>query len=404
MATPQPPQEENVLRDMIIDECVTNPQNLVVLPPDYNYRRNYHHHEGRSHGHHNKNQNHNNGSIGVVVDVVNKNPQKAQHAYMRIQEMPPVDLSHHYPGWGTVYFGVILSRVRDGVYRLPAEEHAQRVAIKRLSKGAVIEYLQKGGNENPFKEIQRMQWLGDNRHVLSLVEALHDETYLYIIMPYCEGGSLVDWIFGRRDRIHEKFGGFAAVYLNLLENLEYLHSNGVCHRDLSPDNCMVLGNGRIVFVDLAMSFRFKISHDGDLTTKLGRGFFGKPAYLPPEIVSGFHYFGARVCDLWGSAVILFNLVTGEIAWQKSLPTDVRFRYLVLAGGLSRVPMNERTIEMLHQEGPLASDLRGLAEKCVDLNPAVSDLLAGILKLDPNQRWNASQAKHCLWLEAFRELG
>ena len=402
MATPQPPQEENVLRDMIIDEGVTNPQNLVVLPPDYNRDHHDERNTNNSHGYH---KNHD-GSIAVVVDVVNKHPQKAHHAYMRIQEMPPVDLSHHYPGWGTVYFGIVLPRVREGIYRLPAQELAQRVAIKRLSKAAVIEYLQKGGNENPFKEIQRMQWLGDNRHVLGLVEALHDETYLYIIMPYCEGGSLVDWIFDRRDRIHEKFGGFAAVYLNLLENLEYLHSNGVCHRDLSPDNCMVLGNGRIVFVDLAMSFRFTISpHDGgDLTTKLGRGFFGKPAYLPPEIVSGFHYFGAKMCDLWSSAVILFNLVTGEIAWEKSLPTDVRFRYLVLAGGLSRVAMNERTIEMLHQEGPLATDLRGLAEKCVDLNPAVSDLLAGILKLDPNQRWNTSQAKHCLWLEAFRELG
>jgi len=364
----------------MIDECISRPQNLVVLPPDY------HHHEDA-------------GVRDVTVDVVNKNPHKALRAYMRIHEMPPVDLSHHYPGWGMVYFGVIIPRVGEGVYQLPTRETAQKVAIKRLSKVAVLEYLQKGGNENPFKEIQRQQWLGDNRHVLSLVEALHDEEYLYIIMPYCEGGDLVDWIFHKRDRIHENFGGFAAIYLNLLENLEYLHLHGVCHRDLSPDNCMVLGNGRIVFVDFAMSF---LIPPGDLTFKIGRGFFGKPAYLPPEIVSGYSYFGAKVCDLWGLAVILFNLVTGEIAWQRSLPNDVRFRYLVLAKGLSRVPMNERMIEILDE--PVVSDLRNLAEQCVNLDPAVSDLLEGILRLDPNQRWNTSQAKHCPWLEAFRNLG
>lgn len=387
MTSHQPPLEENVVRDMVIDECITNPQNLVVLPPDYHH---HHHHNGSSNG----------AATNVAVDVVNKNPLKTRHAYMRIQEIPPVDLSHHYPGWGMVYFGVILPRVQEGFFQMPPQETAQKVAIKRLSKAAVIEYLQKGGHENPFKEIQRMQWLGDNHHVLGIVEALHDENYLYIIMPYCEGGSLVDWIFNKRDRIHEQFGGFAAVYLNILENLEYLHSNGVCHRDLSPDNCMVLANGRIVFVDLAMSFRIP---PGDLTTKIGEGFFGKPAYLPPEVVAGFHYFGATACDLWGSAVILFNLITGETAWQKSLPNDVRFRYLVLSGGLTRVPMNERTIEILNQE-PSTSDLRNLAEKCVNLNPTVADLLGGILTLDPNKRWNTNQAKSCLWLQAFRELG
>jgi len=379
-STPQPPLEENIFQDIVVDECITNPQHVIVLPPENSANANT--------------------VCNVPVDVVNINPHNVQHAYMRIQEIPPIDLGHHYPGWGCVYFGVILPMIQEGVFRLPAEEKAQKVAIKRLSKAAVGAYLEKGGNENPFKEIQRMQWLGDNQHVLGLVEALHDDAYLYIIMPYCEGGTLVQWIFEKRDQIGEQFGGVAAVFLNILENVEYLHQNGVCHRDLSPDNCMVLGNGRIVFNDLAMSFRIP---PGDLTTRIGKGFFGKPAYLPPEIVSGFHYFGARVCDLWSSAVILFNLVTGEIAWQKSLPSDLRFQYLVMAGGLSRISMNERTIEILANE-PSTSNLRSLAEKCMDLNPAVSDLLEGVLKLDPNQRWNANQVRNCLWLEAFRQLG
>ena len=388
MTSHQPPLEEIGMRNMIIDECITNPQDIIVLPPNFHRRK------------HQNGENIDIRNVACQIDVVNKNANKAQHAYMRIQEIPPIDISHHYPGWGVVYFGVILSRVESGVYQLPAQENAQKVAIKRLSKSAVTEYLQRGGNENPFKEIQRMQWLGDNKHVLGLIEALHDENYLYTIMPYCEGGSLVDWIFHKRDRIDEQLGGFAAVYANLIENLEYLHSNGVCHRDLSPDNCMVLGNGRIVFVDLAMSF---LIPPGDLTTKIGGGFFGKTAYLPPEIVSGFHYFGARACDLWGSAVILFNLVTGEIAWQKSLPNDIRFHYLVLAGGLSRIQLNERTVEMLDYEQSNL-EIQNLAEKCLDLNPAVSDLLEGILRLDPNKRWNITQAKNCLWLEAFRQLG
>ena len=76
---------------------------------------------------------------------------------------------------------------------------------------------------------------------------------------------------------------------------------------------------------------------------------------------------------------------------------------MLAGGLSRIPVNERTVEMLADE-PVTSDLRSLAEICMNLNPAVADLLEGVLKLDPNQRWKTDQVKNCLWLEAFRQLG
>jgi len=381
---PQPPLQEHFQQDFFIENCVSKPQNLIVLPPGCDA---------------DIPENDDLYMNSIAVDVVKtQNPDKA---YMRIREISAIDLSHHYQGWGILYFGVILPKVRgrEGVFQMQSPNKAKRVAIKRLSKAIVNKYLNRGGHENPYKEIQRMRMYGDNHHVLGMYEALHDERFLYIIMPYCDGGNLVNWIFTeKRDHIHEKFGSFGAIYINILENIEYLHRNGICHRDLSPDNCMVL-NDRIVFNDLAMSFRIPPS---GITARMG-GFFGKTAYLPPEINSGFHYFEATVCDLWSSVVILFNLLTGEIAWETSLPTDRNFRYLVMAGGLSRIPVNERTVEILANE-PVTSSIRSLAEKCMNLNPTVADLLDGVLKLDPNQRWKTNQVKNCLWLEAFRQLG
>lgn len=391
VGSPQPPLRENFEHNLVINDCITNPKNLIVLPPEYDDSVEFEKYKNF-----------------VPIEVVKfKNPEKT---YMRINEIAEIDLSHHYQGWGVIYFGVILPRKdvpghdEKTIFQMPSSNLAKRVAIKKLSKNVVNEYLQRGGNENPYKEIQRMQMYGDNHHVLSLYEALHDEDFLYIIMPYCDGGNLANWIFSeKRLSIHEHFlGGFAAVYLNLLENIKYLHRHGICHRDLSPDNCAVL-NGRIVLIDFAMSFRIPSNNDGSTTmTTNTRDFFGKTAYLPPEIVSGFHYFEATVCDLWSSVIILFNLLTGEIAWETSLPHDVRFRYLVLAGALSRMPVNERTVEILADE-PVTSSLRLLAEKCLDLNPNVADLLGGVLKLDPNQRWKTQQVQNCLWLEAFRQL-
>jgi hypothetical protein len=51
--------------------------------------------------------------------------------------------------------------------------------------------LQEGYQEHPFREIHRLQTMGDDIHVLSIVEALQDRHYLYIVTPWCDGGGSV---------------------------------------------------------------------------------------------------------------------------------------------------------------------------------------------------------------------
>jgi hypothetical protein len=50
--------------------------------------------------------------------------------------------------------------------------------------------LQEGYQEHPFREIHRLQTMGDDIHVLSIVEALQDRHYLYIVTPWCDGGGV----------------------------------------------------------------------------------------------------------------------------------------------------------------------------------------------------------------------
>mmetsp|Transcript_11828 Transcript_11828/g.21867 ORF Transcript_11828/g.21867 Transcript_11828/m.21867 type:complete len:383 (+) Transcript_11828:167-1315(+) len=363
---PQPPLEEVDIPK--IERCVTKPQDVVVLPPD-------------------------------DVDDMSFDPQdstrlpcvevmkaeNATQAYMKIQKQSK-SLGHHAPNWGCVYFGIVLPRVGDGVFQCPKPEDAQHVAIKRLTKIVVDTAIRQGKRENPYNEIRRMQRFGDNRHVLGLVEALEDDQYLYIIMPYCEQGSLVERIPWRKG-VQEDAA--RSIFLNILENMIYLHERGICHRDLSPDNCMVL-NGRVVFNDLAMSFR--IPNSGHV---LGMGGFGKPAYLPPEVCVNLP-FDAKGCDLWSAAVILFNLVTGEVGWTEPFPGNLLFRYFLLAGGLSRSPANERTVEILMDE-PAESPLKNLVRKCLSLSPEVLDLIEGMLKISADERWNIDQVLRSSWI-------
>ena len=211
-------------------------------------------------------------------------------------------MSHGGGVWGELYSGLKLLSLPGNPreFRLPTEKEVERVAIKRLSIHRVREHLAAGRMENPLKGIERMRQLGDNHHVLELVEALQDENYLYIVMPFCEGGDLAQWR-NNPDGIRERFRGFGQVFKNILENMKYLHDHDlrVCHRILSLDNCMVLGN-RIVFINLAMSFRIPPTSNTNHTTQ--NGSYWKVPYLPPEVASPGTGYGLTPwvvnCGVW----------------------------------------------------------------------------------------------------------
>lgn len=359
-----PPQEDTAYRIQVpmqplpepgrphLDECVTNQQAWLVpsdsLDPD----------EGK-------------------VDIVKKDNPK--QAYMIDPSLERKNLDHHGPGWGFVCFGVVLPRVAEGVYQIPSQDRYDRVAIKCLNKRVVNAALQAGKKEDPYKEIHRMKTIGDNIHVLSCIEALQDEHNLFIIMPFCEEESLVSFIPWKQGFPEARA---RLIFGQILENLMYLRNHGICHRDLSPDNCMVY-KGRVVFNDFARSFRLP----PESSQVYGMGAHGKPAYQPPEVYID-RPFDAYGCDLWASVVTLFNLLTGEFLYRTPIPSDIQFRYFVLARGISRTPMNELTIEILQDlEGAEQMSLWKVASKCLQLSPEVIEVLDQVLRISPQERWN-----------------
>jgi hypothetical protein len=136
---------------------------------------------------------------------------------------------------------------------------------------------------------------------------------------------------------------------------------------------MVL-NDHVVFNDLAVSSRGLRS---GMVSGMGR--FGKPEYLPPEVLVNlpFHEKGR---DLWDAVVILFNLPTGEIVWTNSISKNLLFHYFVLANSLSRTPANKCMVGIQMDE-PDDSPVKKITVKLLSINPHALDLLEGILKAD-----------------------
>lgn len=302
-----------------------------------------------------------------------------------------IELSHHHPDWGHVHFGIALER-RDSSGFVPPSlpTEVRHVAIKQLRKSVFLHGLARGGPNDPYKEVALMQELGDNVHVLQLLEALEDDEFLYIVTP--RGlGTLLD-VIPWNSRQPLQADRVRSIFRKLLDILLYLERHSVCHRDLSPDNFLFLSESNLVVFDFGLSLRIPVDpQSGRRHLMQGQGRFGTNPYMSPEVFQDRPYDG--VCsDLWAVAINLFNLLTNQILYDAPVMEDVSFLYFVLAGGLSPGPRNDRAEQVLRMvmEGG-TNNLLSRVQSAQTLDETAAELLEKLLHIDPRERWSLAQA-------------
>jgi len=340
-----------------------------------------------------------------TVDIVRRhNPEQAYIIDRNIEE---TILDHPLPGLGRVFCAVRLPRLEYGVYLRPqTEESVERVAIKCLQINVVEAALRNGSRvQDPYKEINRMQTIGDNIHVLKCIEALKDEENLYIVTPYCER-SLIDFpSLTETQALH--------VFSQILECLTYLRDHQICHRNLSPQS-FLLYRGRVVLRGFTRSFQLPpwLSSVVIPDTHI----HGKPAFQPPEVFSSSLYgvpYDVYQCDLWAAGMTFVYLLTGEVLYDFPTKTDLMFRCFILERGITgeinegvqqcfhyadlweeenvnEADRNERLRHAAHRRQ--ARRLRPVFAIIQSLSPEVREILDYLLKVAPDERWNLDMVR------------
>ena len=186
-------------------------------------------------------------------------------------------------------------KVKLAIFRPTNEEFAVKIMNKRKIK-------QKMRN-TVFRENEIV--IKFNHINVAFVFALLDdiENY-YIIMEYCKGGELFDYIVEHR-RLDESEASY--FFYQLINGVEYIHSKGVSHRDLKPEN-LLLSKGKIIkIIDFGLSHEF----DGK---KLLKTKCGSPSYASPELIKGEAYDGFKT-DIWCCGIILYAMVCGYLPFE-----------------------------------------------------------------------------------------
>ena len=200
------------------------------------------------------------------------------------------------------------SRVKLGINRYTGE----KVAIKILNKLKIVEC------EDLERIIREMKMLSelDNENVIKVYQIYEDDNNYLIIMEYCEGGELFNYIV-KKQRLSENETAF--FYYQIIKGIEYIHSKGIAHRDLKPENLLLDKDKKIKIIDFGLSNYF------DGVEKLETP-CGSPCYASPEMVGGHKYNGFFI-DVWATGIILFAMLCGYLPFEDE-NNDVLFKQIL----------------------------------------------------------------------------
>lgn len=134
-------------------------------------------------------------------------------------------------------------------------------------------------------------------HVLPVEAAFLDDTPPFFLMKWVEAGSITQWA-GRLSP--EQVLG---VMRQLVETIALIHLTGGFHRDIKPDNTLLLADGSIVLTDFGLGNQPLINGPGTNSAA------GTPGYAAPELYHGSPFGPA--CDYYSVGATGFHLLTGK---------------------------------------------------------------------------------------------
>jgi carbon catabolite-derepressing protein kinase len=137
----------------------------------------------------------------------------------------------------------------------------------------------------------------------------------YLALEHAEGGDLVNLI-QKTGRLSEALSRY--YFARLLSALEYMHSCGLAHRDIKPDNVLLDGQLNPLLADYDQAGSIGVNHSPAGTYK----------YMAPEQHSTtLQYIGEKV-DIFCMGVLLFCMMTGHAPFGSAKRADIHYRLLV----------------------------------------------------------------------------
>lgn len=199
------------------------------------------------------------------------------------------------------------------VYKAYDNIDDRTVAVKILKE----EYLANEEFRRRFKNESKAIAVLSHPNIVKVFNVSYGDRLQYIVMEYVEGITLKEYIeqqgkLGIKETVH--------FTMQILRALQHAHDKGIVHRDIKPQNIMLLSNGNIKVTDFGIA-RFSYSDTKTMTDSA----IGSVHYISPEQARGDTTDDRA--DIYSVGVVLYEMLTGQLPFQSDNSVSVALMQL-----------------------------------------------------------------------------
>lgn len=241
------------------------------------------------------------------------------------------------------------------------------VAIKILKE----EYLANEEFRRRFKNESKYIAVLSHPNIVKVYDMSFGDRLQYIVMEFIEGITLKEYIEQQKVIQPKEAVHFVT---QILRALQHAHDKGIVHRDVKPQNIMLLQNGSIKVTDFGIA-SFSRS---ETATIAENGAIGSVHYISPEQARGD--FTDAKADIYSVGVLMYEMLTGQLPFRSDNPISVVMMHMndepadmrEINGG---IPVGLEQITMHAMQKDPKSRYQSAAEMLLDLdefkrNPAI----------------------------------
>ncbi|MBP9988679.1 MAG: serine/threonine protein kinase, partial [Ruminococcus sp.] len=240
------------------------------------------------------------------------------------------------------------------------------VAIKILKE----DFLANEEFRRRFKNESKAIAVLSHPNIVKVYDVSYGDRLQYIVMEYVEGITLKEYI-QQQGCLSSKEAVFFVI--QILRALQHAHDKGIVHRDIKPQNIMLLSNGAIKVTDFGIA-RFSRSD----TRTMNDSTIGSVHYISPEQARGD--VADDKADIYSVGVVLYEMLTGKLPFESDSTVSVAIMQLQKDPVLPRkinpeIPVGLEQVVIRAMQKNVNDRYQSAAEMLIDLeefkrNPSV----------------------------------
>ncbi|KUJ08373.1 Pkinase-domain-containing protein [Mollisia scopiformis] len=263
-------------------------------------------------------------------------------------------------------------------------------------------------NEEYEKKVKSEYTIAKSLHHPNIVETYrlctHNDRFTQV-MEFCSEGDMFNLVSQKYLSKEDHLVDRVCFFKQLVQGLNYLHKNGIAHRDVKLENILITKDSKLKITDFGVSEVFAGQHPGlrsaggQCGKEMGEvrlcapGMCGSAPYVAPEVIARIDEYDPRPLDVWGAAIVMLCMTANGVLWQEAKPGSSP-RYDDLVRGWEK--WNGKHVEdatITEMDYPNVSFL----DRCIN-PPALRRLLLTMLNPNPVKRASMAAVAKNRWLK------